>query len=67
MILFLWNQLEKHDLLESVIAIYDKFVSAADPLLNFIPVYKLSQDHTELFFGSIISHGDTMTIPHAGS
>lgn len=41
--------------LESVIKLYQEVSSKGQ--LSFIPVYKLSQDHIELFFGSIRSHG----------
>lgn len=43
--------------LQSIINIYDIHINCKKPLLKFLPVYKCSQDHIELFFGSIRSHG----------
>lgn len=42
--------------LKAVINKYKTFVESSK-LLNFVPVYKLNQDHLELFFGSIRSLG----------
>lgn len=36
---------------------YIKYLFKKTELLQFIPVYKLNQDHLELFFGSISSLG----------
>lgn len=41
--------------LKAVIGIYDEYIAKGH--LNFIPTYKLNQDHIELFFGTIRSQG----------
>lgn len=43
--------------LQSILNIYDMHINCVNPSLKFLPVYKCSQDHIELFFGSIRSHG----------
>lgn len=43
--------------LQSIINIYDIHINCENPSLKFLPVYKCSQDHIELFFGSIRLHG----------
>lgn len=41
--------------INSLLGIYDDYIK--NNKLKFLPTYKLSQDHLELFFGSIRSHG----------
>jgi len=43
--------------LQSILNIYDMHINCVNPSLKFLPVYECSQDHIELFFGSISSHG----------
>jgi hypothetical protein len=43
--------------LKSVILMFEKFINTTDSLLRFLPMYKLSQDHIKLFFGTIRSRG----------
>jgi len=42
--------------LKSAISLFEKYVDISDPSLTFIPLYKLEQDHIELFFIKIRSH-----------
>jgi len=42
--------------LKSAISLFEKYIDISDPSLTFIPLYKLGQDHIELFFGKIRSH-----------
>lgn len=37
--------------------IYDKYIGSEMPLLIFLPTYKLSQDHLEVFFSCLRSRG----------
>lgn len=43
--------------LQSILNIYDMYINCENLLLKFLSVYKCSQDHIELFFESIRSHG----------
>lgn len=49
----------------SVLHIYDKYVKAEKPELNYLLTYKLSQDHLELFFCAIRSRGGWCPNPTA--
>lgn len=42
--------------LNSTINIYEKYIDIDNPMIKFIPIYKLGQDHIKLFFGKIRSH-----------
>lgn len=42
--------------LKSAISLFQKYVGINELSLTFIPLYKLGQDHIELFFGKIRSH-----------
>jgi len=42
--------------MKNLLCMYKTFVQEKDNML-FIPVYKMSQDHLELFFGTIRSCG----------
>ncbi|CAG4936009.1 unnamed protein product [Colias eurytheme] len=43
--------------IKSALFIYDKFINDSKPEFYFLPLYKLSQDHIEIFFGAIRSMG----------
>lgn len=42
--------------LKSAICLFERYVGINEPSFTFIPLYKLGQDHIELFFGKIRSH-----------
>lgn len=50
--------------IESMLHMY-KFLCIEDNLLQYIPMYKISQDHLELIFSSIRSHGGYNNNPTA--
>ncbi|KAJ3661546.1 hypothetical protein Zmor_005937 [Zophobas morio] len=37
--------------------LFQKLISTENPRLRYLPMYKISQDHIELFFSSIRAHG----------
>lgn len=47
--------LKKYESIETSLNDMDKYISSNT--LQFLPMYKISQDHIELFFGCIHSHG----------
>lgn len=46
-----------------IFEIYEKVIKAEGSTLKFLPVYKCNQDHLELFFGSVRSHGGSNNNP----
>lgn len=43
--------------LKSAICLYDTYIGCDTPILEYIPLHKLGQDHLELFFGNLRDHG----------
>lgn len=50
--------------LKNAIGLYEEYVDRLK-LLKYIPLYKISQDHIELFFGAIRVVMEVITILHA--
>lgn len=42
--------------IESLIALFTLFCTGVNKILNFLPTYKFSQDHIEIFFGLFQMH-----------
>lgn len=51
--------------IKSVLGIYERLLSRNEAFLKYLPMYKVSQDHIELLFGEIRSHGGHNNNPTA--